>query len=159
MSEMEQTLRNIAWEAPEHHHVEKGNDWFFALAIVIFALVVVAILFDNVLFALLIGLAGGALAVSAAKKPSIVPYSVSVRGVKVEDVLYPFSSLKSYRIDEEDVRGPQLLIKVDKKIMPLIVIPIPKDHIDGIESILKDKLIEEELEEPLFVKVLELFGF
>lgn len=156
---MEPTPRSIAWEAPEHHHVEKGNDWFFALFIVIIAFVVVAILFNNVLFALLIGLAGGALAVSAAKKPSIVPYAVSVRGVKIEDKLYPFSSLESYRIDEEDHRGPQLLIKVHKKTMPLIVIPIPKDHIDDIESILREKLVEENLEESLFIKILELFGF
>ncbi|MEY3783714.1 MAG: hypothetical protein RLZZ230_36 [Candidatus Parcubacteria bacterium] len=156
---MEPTPRSIAWEAPEHHHVEKGNDWFFALAIIIIALVVAAILFDNVLFALLIGLSGGALAVSGAKRPSIVPYAVSVRGVKIEDKLYPFSALESYRIDEEDPRGPQLLIKVSKKIMPLIVIPIPKDHVDNIENMLKDKLVEEELEESLFIKVLELFGF
>ena len=43
--------------------------------------------------------------------------------------------------------------------MPLIVLPIPSDHIDDIESILKEKLEEEELTEPLFVKILELFGF
>jgi hypothetical protein len=156
---MESAPRSIAWEAPEHHHVEKGNDWFFALAIIIVALVIVAILFDNVLLSLLIGLSGGALAVSAAKRPSIIPFAVTVRGVKIEDHAYPFSALESYRIDEEDPRGPQLLIKVKHKLMPLIVIPIPADHIDEIDSILKEKLVEEDLEEPLFVKILELFGF
>jgi len=156
---MEPTPRSITWEAPEHHHVEKGNDWFFALAIIIIALVVVAILFNNTLFALLIGLAGGALAVSAAKRPSIIPYAVTVRGVKVDDRLYPFATLESYNIDEEDFKGPQLLLKSSRKIMPLIVMPIPGDHVDEIESILKEKLEEEELEESFFVKVLELFGF
>ena len=155
---MEPTPRSISWEAPEHHHVEKGNDWFFALAIIIIALVAVAILFNDVLFALLIGLAGGALAVSAAKRPSIVPYSVSVRGVKIEDRLYPFSTLDSYHIDEENPHGPQLLIKANKKFMTLLVMPIPKEHIDDIETLLKEKLQDEELSEPLIVKVLELFG-
>ena len=157
--QMEQTPRSIAWEAPEHHHVEKGNDWFFALAIVIFALVIVAILFDDVLFALLIGLSGGALAVSAAKRPSIIPYAVSVRGIKIEGELHPYSTLQSYAIDEEDHRGPQLLVMANKKFMPLIVMPIPSDHIDDIEAILQEKLEEEDLKEPLFVKILELFGF
>ncbi|MCA9355553.1 hypothetical protein KC865_03325 [Candidatus Kaiserbacteria bacterium] len=156
---MEPTPRSVTWEAPGHHHVEKGNDWFFALAIIIIAFVVVAILFDNTLFALLIGLAGGALAVSAAKRPSIIPYAVTVRGVKVDDRLYSFGTLDSYKIDEEDPRGPQLLLKSSRKIMPLIILPIPTDHIDDIESILKEKLVEEELEESLFVKILELFGF
>jgi hypothetical protein len=156
---MEPTPRSIAWEAPEHHHVEKGNDWFFALVIIIIALVTVAILFDNVLFALLIGLAGGALFVSAAKRPAIIPYAVTVRGVKIEDRIYPYSTLDSYRIDEEDFRGPQLFLKSERKLMPLIVMPIPFDHIDDIDAILRENLIEEDLDEPLFVKVLELFGF
>ena len=156
---MEPTPRSVTWEAPEHHHVEKGNDWFFALAIIIAALVIVAILFNDTLFALLIGLAGGALAVSAAKKPAIIPYAVTVRGVKIDDRLYPYATLDSYAIDEENPRGPQLLIKSERKLMPLMVLPIPPDHVDEIEAILSERLEEEELEEPLFVKVLELFGF
>ena len=155
---MEPSLRSITWEAPQHHHVEKGNDWFFALAIIIIALVVAAVLFDNTLFALLIGLSGGALAVSAAKRPAIIPYAVTVRGVRIEDRLYPFSTLDSYHIDEEDTRGPQLLIKSEKKLMPMIVMPLPLEHVDDVEAILKEKLQEEELEEPFLVKVLELFG-
>lgn len=151
--------RSISWEAPEHHHVEKGNDWFFALAIIILALVIVAVLFGNVLFALLIGIAGGALGVSAAKGPAIVPYSVSVRGVKIEATLHPFSTLETYHIDEDDPRGPQLLIKSEHKLMPLIVMPIPAEHVDDIEDILKERLEEEELAEPFLVKLLEVLGF
>jgi len=158
-SQMEPSPRSVTWEAPEHHHVEKGNDWFFALTIIIIAFVIVAILFNNVLFALLIGVAGGALAVSAAKRPSIIPYAVTVRGIKVDDRLYPYSTLESYCVDEEDPRGPQLLVKSERFVMPLIILPIPVDHIDDIESILEEKLEEEELEESLFVKILELFGF
>jgi len=71
----------------------------------------------------------------------------------------PYSTLESYCIDEEDPRGPQLLVKSERFVMPLIILPIPVDHIDDIESILEEKLEEEELEESLFVKILELFGF
>ena len=156
---MEQIPRSITWEAPEHHHVEKGNDWFFALIIVIVAFVIVAILFNNTLFALLIGLAGGALAVSAAKRPSIIPFAVTVRSIKIDQDIYPYTTLDSYALDEDDPRGPQLLIKSNRKLMPLMVIPIPSAHVDDIEAILKDKLEEEELEEPLLMKILEMFGF
>lgn len=156
---MEPTPRSITWEAPEHHHVEKGNDWFFALMIIVLSIVIVAVLFNNVLLALLLGLAGGALAVSAAKRPSIIPYAVTLRGVKIDGRIYPFSTLDSYRIDEDDPRGAQLLIKSNKKLMPLMVMPIPSNHIDDIDHILKENLVEENLEEPLFIKILELFGF
>ena len=157
--QMEPTPRSITWEAPEHHHVEKGNDWFFALIIIVAALVVVAIIFNNLLLAILVAVAGATLTISAAKRPSVIPYAVPVRGIRIDEELHPFATLESYHIDEEDVRGPQLLIKATKKLMPLIVLPIPTDHIDDIETILKEKLEEEELEEPFLMKALELFGF
>jgi len=156
---MEPTARDISWEAPQHHHVEKGNDWFFALAIIVVALVIVAVMFNNVLMALLIGIAGGVLAMAAAKRPAIVPYGVSVRGVKVEGELHPFSSLSHYHIDEEDPRGPQLLLQSKKKFSQLIVMPLPVDQIDNIEALLRGRLNEEELYEPFALKVMELFGF
>jgi hypothetical protein len=156
--ETEPALRSISWEAPRHHHVEKGNDWFFALAIVVVALIIAAIIIDNTLLALLFGLAGGVLSIAAAKRPPIVPFSVSVRGVKVEDQIYPFSVLESYHIDEDDPRGPQLYLQQNKKLMPLLVLPIPAEHVDDIEDILQPRLKEEELDEPMAMKLMELFG-
>jgi len=156
---MEPAVRAISWEAPQHHHVEKGNDWFLALAVIVAALIITAVLLGNVLLALLFGIAGGVLAMSAAKRPAIVPYAVTVRGVKVEDELFPFANLVSFHIDEEDHRGPQLLIKTNRRSVPLLVLPIPAAHIDDIEAILKEKLPEEVIYEPLPLKILELFGF
>ena len=160
---MEQTSsqipRSITWEAPEHHHVEKGNDWFFALIIIVVALVIVAILFGNMLFSVLIAVSGITLAISAAKRPSIIPYAVTVRAIKIDQDIYPYTSLESYTIDEDNPYGPQLLIKSKHKFMPLIVLPIPRTQIDNIEEILHSKLEEEELEESLLMKILEMFGF
>ena len=157
--QMEQRPRSITWEAPEHHHVEKGNDWFFAVIIIVVSLVLVAILFNNVLLALLLGLAGGALTLSAARRPLIIPYAVTLRGVRIDDRLYPYSTLEGYRIDEDDPKGPQLLLRSSQKLMPLLVVPIPFDYIDDIDAIVAEALPEEALEEPLFVKIMELFGF
>jgi hypothetical protein len=159
LEEMEPAVRAVSWEAPQHHHVEKGNDWFLALLIIVGALVVMAVIFNNVLFALLLGIAGGVLAMSAAKRPAIVPYAVTIRGVKVEDELFPYANLVAFHIDEEDHRGPQLLIKTNRRSVPLLVLPIPVNHIDDIESMLKEKMPEELIFEPLGLKLLELFGF
>lgn len=156
---MEPLARAITWEAPEHHHNEKGGDWFFALAIVIVALSIAAVLFGNTLFALLIGVAGGALAVSAAKRPSVVPFAITVRGIRIDEQLYPYTTLRSYHIDEEDENGPQLLVLSKKRFMPLLVLPLPSEYIDDVEDILRDKLPESFLQEPLFMKLLEKFGF
>ena len=133
--------------------------WYFLFLFITIAVVVAALMFGNVLFALLLLLSGFALAIIGAKKPSVVPFAVTVRGVRVGDELYPLSTLKSYHIDEEDPRGPQLIILTKKHFLPLLVMPIPTDYIDDIDDILQGKIKEELLNEPLFMRALERFGF
>jgi F0F1-type ATP synthase membrane subunit c/vacuolar-type H+-ATPase subunit K len=156
---MEPSARAITWEAPEHVHQEKGGDWFLAFAIIMAALAVAAVLFGNTLFALLIGVAGGALAVSAARRPSVIPFAITVRGIRIDDRLFPYDTLRAYHIDEENENGPQLLVLSKKRFMPLLVLPLPSQYIDDVEDIMRDKLAEKFLEEPLFMKLLEKFGF
>ena len=159
MPTMDQAPRAITWDAPEHHHTEKGGDWFFAFTIIFIAIVLAAILLGNALFALLMAVAGLTLAVAAAKRPAIITYAVTVRGVQVGEQFYPYGDLKSFCIDEEDPKGPQLLVLSKRKLMPLIILPIPDECIDDIENIIGSKLPEDNLEEPLFNKFLEILGF
>jgi hypothetical protein len=156
---MEPTPRAITWEAPEHHHVEKGSNWYLVLLILVFALFVTAIIFNNVILALLIAVAGATLAIAASKPPRLVTFAVTVRGVRIEENLFPYSTLEAYYIDEEDHKGAQLLLRSKQRFMPLLVMPIPDEYIDEIEDILKERLEEEHMEESLLSKVLELFGF
>jgi hypothetical protein len=156
---MDQAVRSVTWEAPEHTHGDKGGDWYFALGILTVAVIVASIIFGNFLFALLAGLSGASIAVAASQPPRIIRYGVSVRGIFVENTLYPFASLRSYYINEDDPRGPQLLSVSDKIFAPMLVIPIPEEYIDEIDDILSERLPEEFLDEPLFNKVLDLIGF
>ena len=152
-------LRGVTWEALEHHHGEKGSDWFWALGIVVVASAAASILLGNTLLGILILVGGSVMAMLAMREPKIVPYAVTLRGIRVEDKLYPYSTLESFYIDEEDPLGPQLLAKSEKMFMPLIVMPIPEEYIEDIEDILASRLPEEHLEEPFANKLLEFFGF
>ncbi|PIW97024.1 hypothetical protein COZ82_01800 [Candidatus Kaiserbacteria bacterium CG_4_8_14_3_um_filter_38_9] len=156
---MEQQARSVTWEAPEHHHIEKGGDWFFALAIITVSAVIAAIFFGNLLFALLCGLAGITMAIAANQRPKIIPFAVTVRGIRIDEVLYPYTTLRSYHIDEDDYRGPQLFVISQRHFMPLLILPIPEEYIDDIEDIITGRLAEEFIEEPFFNKLLEILGF
>jgi hypothetical protein len=151
--------RAVSWEAPEFYYTEKGADWYFALGIIVVSCAVAALFLGNILLALLSIIAGMALAVAAAKRPAVVPFAVTVRGVRIGNALYPFGHLESYHIDEDDPRGPQLLLHAKRKFMPLLIMPLPPEYVDEIESILRGRLPEDYLEESLAVKVLEYFGF
>ena len=156
---MAEVLRAVTWEAPEHHHIEKSSDWFWILGILAVAASIVAILFGNILFGIVILLCAAAMTLVAMQEPNVIPFAVTVRGVRVGPDLYPYSTLESFFIDEEHPLGPQLLVKSERYFMPLIIMPIPEDHIDDIESIIETRLPEEHLEEPLAHKILEFFGF
>lgn len=156
---MSDTVHAITWEAPEHHHVEKSSDWFWIVGIIAVSGAIVAFFLGNFLFALLILIAAVTFSLVALRRPRIIPFSVSVRGVVIGDTFHPYSTLESYYIDEINYTEPQLLIKVKKFYMPLIVAPLPEEYLHDIDEILSQRLLEEELKEPLVNILLEFFGF
>lgn len=156
---MEPQAKSISWDAPEHFNGPKTGDWFFALTVITVALVIAALIFGDALVALLCAVGGGAMAISAARPPRMISYAISGRGVKIDDEVHPYSELRSFYINENDPRGPHLLLRGGKNFVPLLVIPIPEDYLDEIDEIIAERLPEEVLEEPFFNKLLEFFGF
>ena len=152
----------MEWEAFEHIYQEKTADWFWAVGIIVIGITVTAILLGNLLFAVLILISGFALVISAVKKPDLVRFGITERGITIEDTLYPYTTLESFWIEEPEAGiGPaKLLIKSEKLFMPHIVIPLT-DEIDT--EILRDLLLEvmkeEEHHEPAAQKLMEYLGF
>ena len=157
---MAESARVVAWEAPEHNHIEdRGSDRYWILGILSVSVFVVAVLLDSMLFGILIILAASVITLLSFKVPRIIPFAVTTRGVRVDDKLFPYSTLESFYLDEDNLQGPQLLIKSKHYFMPLVVIPIPDDSSHDIEKIIEIRLPEEHLEEPLANKILEWLGF
>jgi len=156
---MPEEVKGIAWEAYEHHHVEKKSDWFWIVGIIIVSVAVASILLGNPLFGIMILIGGTVMLILASRPPKIVQYAVTQRGLRLDDTLYPYTTLEAYFIDEEDVLGPQLLVRSEKLFMPLLILPLPEEYIDEIEGIIAPRLPEEHIEEPFARKVLEFLGF
>ncbi len=149
----------ISWEAAEHHHVEKGSDWYWALGIIAVVGATLAIIFGNVLFAVVILLAAVVMTIVSLREPSIIPFAITPRGMRIDDRLYPYATLHSFCIDEEAPRGPQLILKSSAALRPLIIIPLPEEAVEEIDDILAERLPEEHLEESLAHHLLEFLGF
>tara|TARA_B100000745_G_C20119591_1_gene383314 strand:+ start:657 stop:1127 length:471 start_codon:yes stop_codon:yes gene_type:complete len=156
---MADDVRAVTWEAPEHHHFEKSGDWFWILGIATVTGALATFFFGNFLFAVLILIAGGIIGLVANQEPRIIHFSVSTRGLRIGNALYPYSTLECFFIDEDHPAGPQLLARSKKLFMPLLILPLPEEYIDDIEEILEVRLPEEHIEEPVAHKLLEIFGF
>ncbi len=156
---MSEQVRSIYWEAPEHNHIEKTGDWYWILWIIAIAGSVASIIFGNVLFGIVIILGAMTMFITSHRKPRVIPFEVSTRGIRIENTLYPYSALESFCLDEENIPGPQLLAKPKKMFAPLLILPVPEEYVSEIEDIISPRLIEEYIEEPFSHRLLEFFGF
>lgn len=150
--------RGIIWEAYEHHHFERGSEWFWVLGILTVTGSLAAILLGNSLLGILIALGGALVALLGTRGPKIISYAVTQRGLRIDEMLYPYTTLECFCITEESHLGPQLLVKSEKMFMPLLILPLPEDLQDEIEAIIAERLPEQHLEEPFAHKVLEFFN-
>lgn len=153
-------MDTISWQGYEHTHHEKSSDWFWALGIVALSSAVVAIVFENILFALLILIGAFTVALLAAKTPHLIHFEINRRGIAIDDLLYPFSTLESFWIDEDEHEHHTLILKSQRVIMPYIIIPLDElIEFEDVRNVLLTKLEEEELHEPISHRILEFFGF
>lgn len=148
----------ITWTAPEFNYTPKGPDWYWTLGIITTTLVIIALLTGNVLFAIILIIGGLGLGYQAGKKPRVVEITVDDRGVRSEDTLYPYSSLKSFRI-ENNKHEQKLILQSEKSLMPFIIIPINEADPEQLRHYLLQFLPEEQHKEPLSQKIMEYLGF
>lgn len=152
--------QKILWKALEHEHVEKSSDWFWTVGIVAVAGAILAIYFNNLLFGILILLAAFSAIMQNHTKPRVLEYEIGRKGVRVGDLIYPYSTLESFWVIDEEVND-RIIIKSQKMLMPYIIMPFDslQTNPDDIREYLLEYLDEEELEEPFSQIIMERLGF
>lgn len=156
---MEDTSPEVVWEALEYPHIEKNNDWYWALGILAIAGAAAAFVSGNVLFGVVILLGAATMALHSLRPPRVITYAITARGIHIGTRTYPFNTLASYCLNESDLRGPQLIVKPAQLFITYLILPVPEEELDAVETLLQKRLAAEELEEPLSHRVLEFFGF
>ena len=156
---MESTPREVSWRALEYHHYERTIEWYVILGILVISLTIGAMILNNILLAFLIVIGGIIIALAATRPPRIITYSIGARGVKIGTEFHPMNTLVGFKIDEEHRHGPHVILESKKKFTPLIILPIPEDHIDDIDDMLSARLVHHDLEEPFYNILLEILRF
>lgn len=153
--------KKISWEALDQIKEEKSSDWFWIVGIVAVSIVILAVFFNNLLFALVILLATFTSFMLAHTPPKITFFEINRKGIVIGEVLYPYSTLESfYVIDEDGYDRDRIILKSKKFFMTHIVMPIgdsadPED----IREYLIEYLNEEEMYESFFERLFTKFGF
>lgn len=151
-------MEKISWQSSEYFHTEKSTDWYWIVGIVSISLAIIAIIFDNLIFGILIIISTFTLTLLASRKPAVVDVELDNTGVTIGKTKYPYKSLHSFWIESKNFH-PRILIKSSKVLMPLLIIFIEEEREEEIKNFLLKNLKEEELSEPLFEKLLIYLGF
>ncbi len=148
----------ISWDAHEHVHTEKNNDWYWAVGIITITAAALAFIFNNFIFGIFIIVGSFALVIHSSKKPRLIHCEINDRGVIINDTLYPFLTLESFWIDAH-IRPAKIIIKSHKTFMPFIIIYIDEVDPEEVRDILLNYISETEHHEPISQKLLEMLGF
>jgi hypothetical protein len=150
--------KEITWQAPDFIKQEKSTDWYWIVGVITVTLSVTGFVFGNVLFGILVIIASVALTLQSSREPEIREFTVNQRGVKIDNILYPYSTLKSFWV-ENNPHEQKILLQSERALMPYIVIPIENIDPENIRDYMIKFVPEEEHQEPLMQKVMEYLGF
>lgn len=147
------------WEAQEYEHREKPADWYWALGIVAVAAIIACILFGNILLALVILAAAGAIAVAAAKAPQVHRFVITEDGLMIGHRLYPYDIMLHFSIMEhvEGAHPHRLSIKTRSLFTPHLLIPLPGVDAEEIYVYLSNHLDEGFHQHGLMDRLVEKF--
>lgn len=151
-------MEKLSWFAPEYIHTEKTTDWYWIVAIISISFAIIAIIFGNVIFAILILVSVTTLSMYATRKPSILKNDVTRTGIHHGSTFYSYTDLDSYWVETREIY-PKIILKSKKKLLFFIVILIDSVEPEEIDDYLSDFLPKAEHHEPLLEKVFIWMGF
>lgn len=116
----------FAWEGREYTFEEKSADWYWALGIIATASAIAAILFGNILLALVIAAAAISIALAASRAPRMHRFGLYEDGVAIDDHFYPFDIMLHFSVLEyaDETLPPSLSLKTRRFLTPHFLIPI-----------------------------------
>jgi len=101
----------IRWEAPEYAHHERNVGWYVIFGAVTLVLAIVAILIiKSITFAILVPVMAVALFVYTQHAPEVLRYTLSRKGLHVNDKLFTYSQFKSFGIVDHNGMHSAVLV-------------------------------------------------
>lgn len=149
----------IRWSASEYDFIPKSREWYWAIGILVVGLIIVAGLIHNLLFGILVVLAGFTIALYSARRPRIIAFAITARGVEIGNTLHPYESLESFWIRYNPPQIKELDIISKKMTSPRITIPLGDADPTEIRNILVKTLKEIETNESLAESIGRYLGF
>ena len=151
-------MEKLSWTTQEYLHREKTADWYWIVGIVTVSIALIAIILNNVIFAILVIVSSATLSLFASKRPEQITVDIDSAGITSGIHKYPYKDIDSFWVETRD-HHLRIILKLKKSFSPLVVIFIEKIEPEKIQSYLSQYITEEERSEPLLEKIFIYLGF
>ena len=152
-------MEKISWKAPEYVYIKKPADWYWLVGIIAAGFFILALAMKNFLFAALLVIAAFIVMLYGTKKPRIVSFEISSRGVKIGKKLFPYEYLKSFWIQYDPPLKKELSLESKKSFMPYVILHLAELDPNIIRNYLIKLLPEKKHEESLIENIGHYLGF
>ena len=141
------TMKEFNWKIEERNFMPKTTEWFWALGIFAFALIVFAILLKNYLLIVIVALAALIIYINKNKQPETINFYLDDNGLYIEDKFHSYDSFESFWIFPGEKQ--EFVLHRKERFIPLLAVPFHENDESQIRKILTDHLPEKEEHESL----------
>ena len=128
----------IQWQATEYVQHARSATWFIILGVITVALIAIAIfLMQSITFAILVPVMAAALIMYVKRPPALVNYTVSRKGIHINDKLYPYEEFRSFGIlSHEDTHSIVLVPRKRFQLSQTLYFPeeVGEDLVDMLAA-------------------------
>ena len=143
----------------EYEEKERGNDWFWALGVIILASAITSFIYTNYFFGLFLIIGGILLGTFAVKKPDLVFYELNEKGLKIRNRLYSYNNIKAF-LGKKRNRKINPLYKIRKSVYANNLHAYRfKPHRRNRTYYAFKNVPEEEMKEHVSEKIMDFLGF
>lgn len=151
-------INKIEWKALEYERKEHSIDWFWTIGIITVVSSVSAIWMHNYMFGVFILISGFCLILLSTQEPRELSYSLSNKGLTVENNIYLWKSLKGFDMKKGEGKV-KFLIEVDKYFLPKYTFFVPNELADEVKNSMMKFIPKIEIEESKSIMFMEKLGF
>lgn len=130
----------IEWQATEYVQHDRSAKWFIVLAVITLGLMAAAIFWmQSISFAILLPVMAAALVVYVKRPPALINYTVSRKGIHVNDKLHAYEEFRSFGILSHD--GLHSIVLTPRKRFQLsLTLYFPEEIGEGLVDMLAARL-------------------
>lgn len=130
----------VRWQATEYIHRDKSSMWYIVFGVVVLALIALAIfVFRSITFAILIPVMAAALVIYAYRPPETLDYTLSRKGLHINDRLYPYEQFKEFGLLHGDDQYSVVLVPRER-FKPGVTVYFPEDVGEAVVDMLAARL-------------------